>query len=192
MFVVSIFNWIEIEFSVDAVVSVGCNASTLYDNFETHTALKTWTVHIWNTFACSQKMSRFFYTGMGSEIRRVIFWIYPFCGFCICQWVWYRYNSLYGLCWGNPLTSQRHKSALALLFCFDTYRYGKVLSLEPKVGPGQCNSVHSAMHIYRYVWSIYCWHPPRPCVSRHGRQKSTVDHTHALFGLRGYFGFECY
>ena len=34
----------------------------------------------------------------------------------------------------------------------------KGLCLEPKIGPGQCNSVHSAMHIYRYVWSLYCWH----------------------------------
>ena len=34
----------------------------------------------------------------------------------------------------------------------------KGLCLEPKIGPGQCNSVHSAMHIYSYVWSIYCWH----------------------------------
>ena len=49
-----------------------------------------------------------------------------------CQRVWYRYNSLYGLCWGNPLTSQRHKSALTLLFCFDTYRYGKVFALSQR------------------------------------------------------------
>ena len=27
----------------------------------------------------------------------------------------------------------------------------KGLCLEPKKGPGQCNTVHNAMHIYRYV-----------------------------------------
>lgn len=48
MLVVSIFNWKE--FSFDVVVSVGCNASRpKNDNFETHTALKTWTVTMFET-----------------------------------------------------------------------------------------------------------------------------------------------
>lgn len=68
MFVVSIFNWKE--FCFDAVVSVGCNASRLYYNFETHTAFNTWTVYIWDTVACFQKMSRFFNTGMVGEVWR--------------------------------------------------------------------------------------------------------------------------
>ena len=56
----------------DAVASVGCSASRLYKSLETQTDWNTCSFHFFGTFACFQKMSSFFKTGMVREILREI------------------------------------------------------------------------------------------------------------------------
>ena len=64
------FNWKV--FSFDAVASVGCSASRLQKSLETQTDWKTCSFHFFGMFACFQKRSSFFKTGMVREILREI------------------------------------------------------------------------------------------------------------------------
>ena len=59
-------------FNRDAVASVGCSASRLYQSLETQTDWKTCSFHVFGTFACFQKSSSLFNTGMVRKILRVI------------------------------------------------------------------------------------------------------------------------
>ena len=68
----------------------------------------------------------------------------------------------------------------------------KGLCLEPKIGPGQCISVHNAVHVYTGMYDPYTVDTPHDRAYRGMGGKNLQWITRALFGLRGYFGFECY